>query len=81
MLIIQLLLRLISILCSIINSTLYFVLIALTEDDSRTVETCFVTSKMLSFLRILNSFFIEAWILNSLPNQQGDFSLFETSRL
>ena len=30
---------------------------------------------------ILNSFFIEAWMLNSLPNQQGDFSLFETSRL
>ena len=30
---------LISILCSIINSPLYFVLIS-TEDDSRTVETC-----------------------------------------
>ena len=27
------------------------------------------------------SFFIEAWMLNSLPNQQGHISVFETSRL
>ena len=40
-----------SILCSIINSTFYFVLIS-TEDDSGTVETCLLKSKM-SFLKII----------------------------
>ena len=47
------------------------------------LDICVFVISLVPIMIILNSFFIEAWMLNSLPNQQGlfHFSLFETWRL